>query len=155
MKSASTSNLSKRILPFDEVAERFFTTGEVAALRALPAHLRRQAFYKCWTSKEAFLKAKGTGLSGELDEVKIGLAASGEQVRIEANVPGWSLIELNSSPAMRERWCTRANPLQSNSIAGNLSGYGASVNRENAGKKSKASLPFSPPRFFTMCKMIA
>jgi 4'-phosphopantetheinyl transferase len=67
----------------------------VAALRALPAHLRRQAFYKCWTSKEGFLKAKGIGLSGELDEVKICLAASREQARIEANVPGWSLIELN------------------------------------------------------------
>ena len=80
---------------FDEVAERFFTAGEVAALRALPAHLRRQAFYKCWTSKEAFLKAKGTGLSGDLDEVNIGLAAAGEQVRIDANVPGWSLLELN------------------------------------------------------------
>ena len=80
---------------FDEVAERFFTAGEVAALRALPAHLRRQAFYKCWTSKEGFLKAKGIGLSGELDEVKICLAASREQARIEANVPGWSLLELN------------------------------------------------------------
>ena len=80
---------------FDEVAERFFTAGEVAALRALPAHLRRQAFYKCWTSKEAFLKAKGTGLSGDLDEVNIGHAASRERARVDANVPGWSLLELN------------------------------------------------------------
>jgi len=80
---------------FDEVAERFFSAGEVAALRALPAHLRRRAFYKCWTSKEAFLKAKGTGLSGDLDEVKISHAASREQARVDANVPGWSLLELN------------------------------------------------------------
>ena len=80
---------------FDEVAERFFTGGEVAALRALSRHLRRQAFYKCWTSKEAFLKAKGTGLSGELDEVTISLAANREEAWIDANVPGWSLIELN------------------------------------------------------------
>ena len=49
---------------FDEVAQRFFTTKEMAALHSLPLHLQREAFYKCWTSKEAFLKAKGTGLSG-------------------------------------------------------------------------------------------
>ena len=106
-------------------------------MRALPAHLRRQAFYKCWTSKEAFLKAKGTGLSGDLDEVNIGLAATGEQVRIDADVPDWSLIELNVVADYEERWYTRASPLQSNSIAGNPSRYGASVNLENAGKNRK------------------
>jgi 4'-phosphopantetheinyl transferase len=75
---------------FQEVAERFFTAKEVAALRSLPGELRRQAFYKCWTSKEAFLKAKGTGLSGALDEVDISSSDS-EQVRITASVAGWSL----------------------------------------------------------------
>jgi 4'-phosphopantetheinyl transferase len=79
---------------FDEIAGRFFTAKEVNALRALPAHLQRRAFYKCWTSKEAFLKAKGTGLSGKLDDVEITLAGN-ELVQITANVPGWSLAELN------------------------------------------------------------
>jgi 4'-phosphopantetheinyl transferase len=79
---------------FDEVAEHFFTAGEVAALRALPSHLQRQAFYKCWTSKEAFLKAKGTGLSGKLDEVEI-LMGSDEDVRVDARVPGWTLTALD------------------------------------------------------------
>jgi 4'-phosphopantetheinyl transferase len=78
---------------FQEVAEHFFTAKEVAQLRALPVELQRQAFFKCWTSKEAFLKAKGTGLSGNLDEVEITL--SDEQcVRIQAGVPGWTLSEL-------------------------------------------------------------
>ena len=79
---------------FDEVAERFFTAKEVAELRALSIHLQRQAFFKCWTSKEAFLKAKGTGLSGKLDEVKITLSDE-QRVRIDASVPGWTLSELN------------------------------------------------------------
>lgn len=79
---------------FQEVAERFFTAKEVAAMGGLPATLQRQAFFKCWTSKEAFLKAKGTGLSGALDEVEIALG-SDEQVRIAANVPNWWLFELN------------------------------------------------------------
>jgi len=84
----------KKDFPIREVAERFFTPKEVTALRALPEHLQRKAFFKCWTSKEAFLKAKGTGLSGELDEVEITLAGE-KHVRINANVPGWSLAELN------------------------------------------------------------
>ena len=77
---------------FDEVAQRFFTTREVAALHALPLHLQREAFYKCWTSKEAFLKAKGTGLSGQLDEVEMML--TDHVVRVKGTVPNLSLIEL-------------------------------------------------------------
>ena len=82
---------------FDDVAGRFFTPREVSALRALPSALRRQAFYKCWTSKEAFLKAKGTGLSGKLDEVEI-YHESGQNVRIHAAVAGWSLSALAPGP---------------------------------------------------------
>jgi len=80
---------------FQEIAERFFTAKEVAAMRRLPADLQRQAFFKCWTSKEAFLKAKGTGLSGKLDEVEI-TRGDQDQVLIHANVLGWSLTELDS-----------------------------------------------------------
>jgi 4'-phosphopantetheinyl transferase len=83
---------------FEEIAEGFFTAREVVALRGLPSELQRQAFFKCWTCKEAFLKAKGTGLSGKLDEVEITLGAA-DQVRIGADVPGWWLTELNSIDA--------------------------------------------------------
>ena len=80
---------------FHEIAKHFFTAREVAALDALPPALQRHAFYKCWTSKEAFLKAKGTGLSGELDEVEIKLPGQ-RHVQIGADVAGWSLVELDS-----------------------------------------------------------
>jgi 4'-phosphopantetheinyl transferase len=78
---------------YDEVAERFFAAKEVAEMRALPISLQRQAFFKCWTSKEAFLKAKGTGLSGKLDEVEI-ILTDDQRVHIRASVPGWTLSEL-------------------------------------------------------------
>src|SRR5215475_3749487 len=77
---------------FDEVAQRFFTTKQVVALHVLPLHLQREAFYKCWTSKEAFLKAKGTGLSGQLDEVAIVLAD--HAVRVKGTIPNFSLVGL-------------------------------------------------------------
>jgi 4'-phosphopantetheinyl transferase len=84
----------KRKFDFKEIAQRFFTAAEVTALFDLPESLQREAFFKCWTSKEAFLKAKGTGLSGQLDEVEITLSAA-QQLRIDASVPGWSLSELS------------------------------------------------------------
>jgi len=79
---------------FAEVAERFFTAGEVGALRALPEKLQRRAFYQCWTGKEAFLKAKGVGLSGKLDEVEIFLNDAGS-VNIQGKLPDWTLVELH------------------------------------------------------------
>ena len=79
---------------FAEVAERFFTESEVAALHSLPHNFQREAFYKCWTSKEAFLKAKGTGLSGELDEVEIILIPE-EGVRVNGTISNWNLVELS------------------------------------------------------------
>ncbi|HSE91114.1 MAG TPA: 4'-phosphopantetheinyl transferase superfamily protein [Candidatus Binatia bacterium] len=82
----------KKDFAFDEVAQRFFTTREVAALHALPLRLQREAFYKCWTSKEAFLKAKGTGLSGQLDEVEI--VFIDDVVRVKGTIPNFSLIEI-------------------------------------------------------------
>jgi 4'-phosphopantetheinyl transferase len=84
----------KEEFAFVEVAERYFTAREVAAIRALPEELQRRAFYQCWTSKEAFLKAKGVGLSGELDEVEILLDGEG-RVQVKNTLPGRYLSELN------------------------------------------------------------
>jgi len=95
---------------FDEVAQRFFTAREVAAIHALPIHLQREAFYKCWTSKEAFLKAKGTGLSGKLDEMEITL--DGQHVQINANVPGWSLVELIACDGYEAALVSEGEPTQ-------------------------------------------
>lgn len=53
------------------LAERFFSARERAGLRALPEKLRLQAFYACWTRKEAFLKATGDGLSFPLADFSV------------------------------------------------------------------------------------
>ena len=95
---------------FQEIAERFFTAREVMAMRKLPPALQRQAFFKCWTSKEAFLKAKGTGLSGKLDEVKIEHIEAG-QVRIDAEVPGWHLAELTPGSGYEAALVTQEEPV--------------------------------------------
>jgi 4'-phosphopantetheinyl transferase len=48
-------------LDVERIAERCFSSRERSVLAALPAHLRAQAFFACWTRKEAFVKAKGSG----------------------------------------------------------------------------------------------
>jgi 4'-phosphopantetheinyl transferase len=44
------------------IARRFFTAGEQAALEAVQGPERLAAFFRCWTCKEAYLKAIGQGL---------------------------------------------------------------------------------------------
>ena len=44
-----------------QIASHFFSKQEVDALQALPAHLQEEAFFLCWTRKEAYIKGIGEG----------------------------------------------------------------------------------------------
>ncbi|HEX7239289.1 MAG TPA: 4'-phosphopantetheinyl transferase superfamily protein [Longimicrobiaceae bacterium] len=83
----------------DAVAERFFSAAENEVFRSLPADARTDAFFNCWTRKEAYIKAVGEGLSFPLHVFDVSLR------------PGEPALLLGSrDPRQAERWSLHGLP---------------------------------------------
>jgi 4'-phosphopantetheinyl transferase len=84
----------------EEIARRFFSQREVADFCSLPTSQRAEAFFHCWTRKEAYVKAIGEGLSMPLNEFDVSLlpgapAALLRNSRRPLEVRRWSLQSLD------------------------------------------------------------
>jgi 4'-phosphopantetheinyl transferase len=82
----------------DDIARRFFSAAEVAAFRTITGRERDAAFFRCWTRKEAYVKAVGDGLARPLDLFDVTFAA-GDPVRLtvagdEHETRRWTLSSL-------------------------------------------------------------
>jgi 4'-phosphopantetheinyl transferase len=60
-----------------ELAARFFSPEESAGLAEFEGDARMSRFYELWTLREAYLKARGVGLTLPLDQLAFRPAASG------------------------------------------------------------------------------
>jgi 4'-phosphopantetheinyl transferase len=67
-------NLGREV-EVERLAERFFSENERQALRHLRGRELHVAFFRCWTRKEAYIKATGNGLSLPLHQFDVSVEA--------------------------------------------------------------------------------
>jgi 4'-phosphopantetheinyl transferase len=92
--------------PLDDseaIAKRYFSAAEVTELLSLKPQERALAFFRCWTRKEAYIKAIGEGLSIPLDCFQVtllpGKPARFIQIAAEmGNADDWTLHHLEPAP---------------------------------------------------------
>jgi 4'-phosphopantetheinyl transferase len=91
----------------DSIAAHFFSANECKILASLAVPLRYQAFFACWTRKEAYLKARGIGLSLPLDQFDVSFLPDEEP----------RLLATRHDPAEVRQWRLRALDLSSDYAA--------------------------------------
>lgn len=85
------------------LAERFFSVRERHSLEKLSGDELQAAFFRCWTRKEAYVKARGKGLSLPLHQFDVSVAAD-ESHALLATRPDaseadrWTLSDLSTGP---------------------------------------------------------
>jgi len=96
----------ERVRPLTEVheiARAFFSDKEYAVFCTLSADQKQEAFFACWTRKEAYLKARGVGLFLPFDQFDVSLLP-GEPAALlgtrgdPREASRWSLRELRPGP---------------------------------------------------------
>jgi len=87
-----------RVVTDDErIAASTFSARENREWRTLLKVKQREAFFNCWTRKEAYIKAIGDGLSRPLDQFDVSLVP-GEPAR---------LLNVIGHPEEAARWCLK------------------------------------------------
>ena len=91
----------RRLESLSQIAQRHFSDAEFGALSALDGDQRELAFYRCWTRKEAYIKALGEGLSMSLDsfEVSVGVEPQFLACHDGREDPAeWSMMDVSPGP---------------------------------------------------------
>ena len=85
------------------ISERFFSAAERVVLAACPESERDEAFFRCWTRKEAYVKAVGDGIALGLDRFDVSLepGAGARFLALEGDLEraaAWSLVHIEPGP---------------------------------------------------------
>jgi 4'-phosphopantetheinyl transferase len=93
----------RQVRDAEGIAQRFFAPEENQIFQATDADQRDEAFFACWTRKEAFIKAVGEGLSYPLDSFEVAFAPGKEAQLVSVDgsrtkAVRWSLYSLSPAP---------------------------------------------------------
>ena len=81
----------------EQIAERLFSENEKWTLRQSKKEAASEIFFRYWTRKEAFVKARGDGLSFPLQRVDVSQVSEKKTlgfVEDDGNISTWSFFEL-------------------------------------------------------------
>ncbi|HZW79704.1 MAG TPA: 4'-phosphopantetheinyl transferase superfamily protein [Candidatus Deferrimicrobiaceae bacterium] len=90
----------RRDFDAESIARRFFSVSEQERLAAFPESEKVDAFFRCWTRKEAYIKAIGDGLSLPLGQFDVSLEA------LETN----ALLATRPDSSEAKQWMIREVP---------------------------------------------
>lgn len=76
----------------DEIPKRFFSCAEQKWMSSLQGEAKYRGFFHCWTRKEAYVKAVGTGLSLPLRDFDVSLMP-GQPAKLLATRPDASVAD--------------------------------------------------------------
>ncbi len=100
---------------YQDIARRFFSPAEVQELLSVPAKQRQEAFLNCWTRKEAYIKARGLGLSLILSQFDVSLTPGAPAALLATREKGqeqsaWSLYAIAPGPGYIGALAVKAHP---------------------------------------------
>jgi 4'-phosphopantetheinyl transferase len=84
-----------------DIADRWFHASEAAAFHREPTTSRQTLFFRCWTRKEAIVKAIGVGLQFPLAALR---------VPCHMDVPAWIDLPINAVKAPARCWLDSFEP---------------------------------------------
>ena len=94
--------LIRSMSDLESIARRFFHTEECRQLLAQREEDRETAFFRCWTRKEAYIKALGDGLYAPLDRFQVTLSSGDPAAFVQIDgcpaAAEWSLFGLDFGP---------------------------------------------------------
>ena len=88
---------------FAGLAARCLSVDELQAWRQLSVDEQKQAFYRLWVKKEAFVKAVGQGISLGLDQCQVDLSVGGQFSSIPkgyGEAAEWMIVEIKTESSV-------------------------------------------------------
>ena len=101
----------------EAIARRFFSAREQEQLAAFPKEKQFDSFFRCWTRKEAYIKATGDGLSLPLHQFDVSIAPENGDALLSTRPDNseaalWSLREISGGTGYVAALCVRGRGWQ-------------------------------------------